>query len=120
MIVTEAKLESSFPSGQLSIDGFAKPFRRDRNKTGDGAIIFARCDILLKEIKVNFLPSDTECLFIELNTRKTKCLVFGYYHPSSQNDDYYFCHLSKVLDSLNFNYEKFLLTGNFNTADHEN
>ena len=60
-------------------------------------MIFARCDILLKEIKVNFLPSDTEGLLIELNIRKTKWLVVGYYHPPSQNDGYYFCHLSKKL-----------------------
>ena len=48
-----------------------------------------------------------------------KWLVVGCYHPPSQNDDYYFCNLSKALDSLNSNYEKFLGIGDFNTEDHE-
>ena len=49
LIVTETKLDSSFPSGQFLIDGFAKPFPRDRNKTGGDVIIFIRDDIPSKE-----------------------------------------------------------------------
>ena len=47
-----------------------------------------------------------------------KWLAIGSYHPPSQNDDYYFCNISTVLDSLNSNYEKFLI-GDFNSEDHE-
>ena len=119
LIVTETKLDSSFPSGQFFIDGFAKPFRRDGNKNGGGVMIFVRDNIPSKEIKVNFVLSDGECLFVELDIRKVKWLVVGCYHPPSQNDDYYFCSLSKLLDSLNSNYETFLLAGDFNSEDHE-
>ena len=59
------------------IDGFAKLLHRDRNKNGDGVIIFVKYDIPSKEIKVNFLPSDIECMFVELNIRKVKWLVVG-------------------------------------------
>ena len=113
LIVNETKLDSSFPSGQSSIDGSAKPFRRDRNKNGGDVMIFVRDDIPSKEIKVNFLPHDVECLFIELNIRKW--LLVHCYHPPSQNDDYYFCNLSKILNSLKSNYKKFLLIGDFNS-----
>ena len=58
LVVTETRLESSFPFGQFSIDGFARPFRRDRNKNGGGVMIFVRDDIPSKEIKISFLPSD--------------------------------------------------------------
>ena len=119
MVVTETKLISSFPSGLFSIDGSAEPFRRGRNKNRGGVMIFVRDHIPSKEIKVNFLPSDIQCLFIELNVRKVKWLVVGCYHPPSQNDDCYFCNLSKALDSLNSNYEKFLVIGDFNSGDHE-
>ena len=50
---------------------------------------------------------------------KTKWLIVGCYHPPSQNDNYFFYNLSKALDSLNSNYEKFLLVGDFNSEDHE-
>ena len=56
---------------------------------------------------------------LEINIRKTKWLIVGCYHPPSQNDNYFFYNLSKALDSLNSNYEKFLLVGDFNSEDHE-
>ena len=46
-------------------------------------------------------------------------MVAGCHHAPLQNDDYYFCNLSKALDSLNSYYEKFLLIGHFNSEDHE-
>ena len=107
------QLDSSFPSGQFLIDGFAKPFHRDRNKNGGGVMIFIRDDI---PSKVNFVPSDIECLFIELNIREAKWLVVGCYHPPSQNDEYFFSNLSKTLNSF---HNKFLLIGDFNSEDHE-
>ena len=120
LIVTETKSGSSFPSDQFSTDGFAKPFCRDRHKNGGGVMIFGRNDIPSKEIKVNSLSSDIECQFIELSIRKVKWLVGGCYQSPSQNGDYYFCNLTKALDSLNSNYEKFILIGDFNLEDHEN
>ena len=62
MIVTETKTDSSFPSGKFSIDGFAKPFCRDKNKNGGGALIFVIDDIPSKYIKVNVLLSDVKCV----------------------------------------------------------
>ena len=119
LVVTETKLDSSFPFDQFSIDGFARAFRRDRNKNVGGVMIFVRDDIPSKEIKISFLPSDIECLFIEISIRKTKWLIVGCYHPPSQNDNYFFYNLNKALDSLNSHYEKFLLFGDFNSEDHE-
>ena len=46
-------------------------------------------------------------------------MIVGCYHPLSQNDNYFFYNLSKALDSLNSNYEKFLLVGDFNSEGHE-
>ena len=54
-----------------------------------------------------------------MNIRKSKWLVVCCYHPPSQNDNYFFYNLGKALDSLNSNYEKFLLIGDFNSEDHE-
>ena len=78
LVVTETKLDSSFPSGQFSIDGFARPFRRDRNKNGGGVMIFVRDDIPIKEIKISFLPSDIECLVYRNEYKEIKmvgCLL---------------------------------------------
>ena len=42
LVLTETKLDSSFPFGQLSIDGLARSFRRDRNKNGVGCHDFCQ------------------------------------------------------------------------------
>ena len=40
LIFTETKLDLSSPSSQFSVDGFAKPFCRDRKKNGAGMMVF--------------------------------------------------------------------------------
>ena len=68
LVVTETKLDSSFPNGQFSIDEFARPFCRDRNKNGGGVMIFVRDDITTKELKIKFFPSDIVSIYrIEYN-----------------------------------------------------
>ena len=58
-------------------------------------------------------PDDVEGLFIELNFRKGKWLLFGTYHSPTQSDSYYFNNLDKTLD-LYSRYDKKLLVGDFN------
>ena len=67
--------------------------------------------------KYNF-PNDIEDLFVEINFRKSKWLLFGRYHPPSQNDQYHFHCLDEALDVYS-SYEKVILTGDFNAQDNE-
>ena len=41
-MISESKLDESFPQGQFLIDGFHTPFRFDCNKTGGGILLFVR------------------------------------------------------------------------------
>ena len=59
LVISETKLDESFPVGQFKIPGFATPFRRDRNEFGGGIMVFAREDI----------PA-IEGIFIEIIFRK--------------------------------------------------
>ena len=45
LVITETKLDSSFPDSQFIIDGFRHPYRLDRNKHGRGVMIFVSEDI---------------------------------------------------------------------------
>ena len=58
-------------------------------------------------------------VFVEINLRKCKWLLFGTYHRPSQNDDYYFDKITHALDTYTKTYDRFLLAGDFNTHDHE-
>ena len=40
MIITETKLDSTFPTSQFVIDGYSEPYRFDRNRNGGGVLIY--------------------------------------------------------------------------------
>ena len=114
MILVETKLDNSYPTSQFKIDGFSEPFRFDRNKIGGGILIYTREDIPCKQLHKHSFAKDIEGLFLELNLRKSKWLLFGTYHPPSQNDDYFFKSVADALHIYNNSYEKVILAGDFN------
>ena len=75
LIITETKLDDSFPIDQFIISGYSKPYRLDRNRNGGGIIIYIREDIPSKQINLLKLPDDIENIFIEVNLYKTKWLM---------------------------------------------
>ena len=44
-LISETKLDSSFPSGQFIIKGYSTPFRLDRNQNGGGLLLYVSEDI---------------------------------------------------------------------------
>ena len=114
LVITESKLDDSFPKGQFKIPGYAIPYRKDRNRCGGGVLVFIREDIPSKQLSTHNLPGDIEALLIEINIRKTKFLLLGGYHPPSQSDNYFFDNISRVLDTYRSSYDKILLAGDFN------
>ena len=44
-MVSETKLDNSFPVGQFLIDGYGPPIRLDRDINGEGLMLFVRDDI---------------------------------------------------------------------------
>ena len=118
-VLTETKLDDSFPTAQFCMEGFSAPYRFDRDRNGGGILIYVREDISSRLLSFHDFPCDIEGLFVEINLRKTKWLLFGTYHPPSQNDQYFFNHLGKALDIYSPKYEKFVLTGDFNSEEGE-
>ena len=119
LVLTETKLDSSFPTSQFLIDGFTTPFRRDRDKHGGGILIYVRDDIPSKQLERHNFPNDIEGIFIEINLRKVKWLMFGTYHPPQASDSYYFENVSNALDLYTDKYDKFVLVGDFNAEENE-
>ena len=76
-------------------------------------MIYVREDIPSKLLAKYVLPSDIECIFLELNFRKCKWLLVVTYHPPSQNDHYFFENIDKAIDIYS-HYEKVLLVEDFN------
>ena len=112
-VITETKLDSTFPTSQFLIEGYSEPYRFDRNRNGGGVLIYVREDIPSKPLTDHKLSHDIEGIFVELNLRKNKWLLFGSYHPLSQSDEYLLNRVKNGLDSYRKVYDKYMLIGDF-------
>ena len=77
LVITETKIDSSFPNAQFRIDGFSALFRLDRNRFGGRVIFSVREDIPCKQLTKHILPDNIEGIFVEINFRKTKWLLLA-------------------------------------------
>ena len=64
LMISEAKLDPSFPNGQFHIHSFSEPYRFDRNGNGGGILLYIREDIPSKLILTKMA---IEGFFVEIN-----------------------------------------------------
>ena len=119
LVITESTLGESFPTQQFAIDGYSLAYRFDRNINGGGVVIYIREDILCKELTTHPFSSDIEGIFLEVNLRKSKWLVFGGYNNNKLNTDIFLSKLGPILDHYLPKFDNFLLLGDFNSEIHE-
>ena len=106
----------------MALAGFSEPYRLDRNREGGGVLVYVREDIPSKQLTKHSFSKNVEGLFLEINLRKTKLLLFGGYRS-----DHEIYGLSKrdFLEQVSFaldkysSYERILLAGDFNIDREE-
>ena len=103
LMISEPKSDDSFPEGQFLIAEFDKPFCLDRNKNGDGIMLFVGSDIPAK-------------VLYWIRFRKEKWLLNCSYIAKCCNIESYLNCLSKSIDLLPSKYENIILLGNFNSC----
>ena len=74
LVITETKIDSTFPLNQFAIQGYSQRYRFDGNRNGGGVFIYVREDIPSRELKIHNTAEDIEIIFIEINLIKTKWL----------------------------------------------
>ena len=76
LCIAETKLDSSYPTSQFYIPGYAAPFRLDGPKLKEasgGLLVYVKEDIPAKVLNKNWnVPNNTKLLHIEVNFRKCK------------------------------------------------
>ena len=113
-MISETKIDESFPLSQFMIDGFSMPYRRDRNDHGCGILVYFRNNITSKLLKIENLPSDIEAIFIEMNIKSKKYLLCCTYNPNKSLIENHLRQLQKQLEAFSERYEHFLIMGDFN------
>ena len=120
LVLTETKLDDTFPENQFLINGFKKPYRKDRNRFGGGVMIYVRDDIPSQEKDKFKLPDGVEGLIVEINLRKSKFLLIGTYHSTHENygtkDDVFLHGIGSAIEYYN-SYDQFLIAGDLNLQE---
>ena len=70
LMISQSKLDVTFPSSQFQIYGLRTPYRVDRNDRGGGILLFVRENLITRLLQRHSFPHDIEILLIELNLRK--------------------------------------------------
>ena len=112
LLISETKIDSTFPDNELFISGFCKPFRLDRNRNGGGLLLYIRQDIPCKQL--NLLDKGTECIAAEMRLGKMKWLILGIYNPNKTLIKQHLAALEKNLCHYMPNYDNFVILGDFN------
>ena len=82
LMLSETKLDSTFPSTQFLINGFSVNHRLDRNSKSGGILLYVRDKVIVLPLNRYSLPLHIEILFFELNLRNRKWHVCCSYIPA--------------------------------------
>ena len=118
LIITESKLDETFPVNQFIIEGFSPPFRADHSKYSGGVIIYVREDIPCRVLKTH-PPTNLDGIFFEINLKKSKWLIFGGYNHHKDHISNFVSQLGPCLDHYMSKFDNFLLLGDFNSEMNE-
>ena len=85
LMISEAKLDESFPTSQFMINGFSPSFRLDRNDEAGGIILYIREDIPSSLISTE--SSQVEGFFVEINLQNKKNKLSSFFREFMCNRD---------------------------------
>ena len=113
-VLSETKLDNSFPCVQSQISDYEIRARRDQNKYGGGLIDFAKKGLICKRLKT-FETVNNECICSELTVSKKMWVCFSVYRPPSrENLELFFEERTSCLSKAGETYENFIVMGDFN------
>ena len=117
LMISETKLDNTFPTTQFLMNGYSSPHRIDRNSNGGGILVYIRDDIPSKLLNKQNLS--VEGLFIEINLRRKKWLLCCTYNPHKNLISNHLTEISKALDIYSSGYDNVMIMGDFNSEPTE-
>ena len=65
-LISETKIDSSFPEAQFLHDGYSKPHRKDRSLGGGGLLMYMNDNIPSRILNQHTIPDDVEIMCMDL------------------------------------------------------
>ena len=82
-------------------------------------MVYLREDIPCRKLNIQSSSSHLEGIFLEINLRKTKWLIFGGYNYHKVNTTHFLNTLGDALDQFMTTFDNFLILGDFNSEPSE-
>ena len=120
LIITESKLDQSFSMNMFDIEGYRSPFRRDTSIYSGGVLIYVKEGIPCRELKTKPGTEISDSIFLEINLRSKKWLLFGGYNNRKSNISTYLKNIGSTLDHYICKLDNFVLLGDYNSEVREN
>ena len=115
LVVTETKLDESFPSTQFSIDSSVNLSDLIGPPRGEaGIIIFIREYISHKVLEKISSGTDDESIFMEITLRNSKWLLIACYNPEKSRIYKYIQNVETTLNKLIKKYDNIVMLGDLN------
>ena len=118
LLISETKLNDSFPNGQFLMNGFQVPFRKDRTDKGGGLLLFMQEQIPCRELNITF-EHKIEAIFVEINLKKRKWLLICGYNPVKNEISIFLNCIESKLNELCLKYENIILMVDLNSEISE-
>ena len=80
MIVSESKIDSSYPNSQFTISGY-ELYRNDRKKGGGGILAYVSSELICKRIKPVKSYKTIEVIVLDIKLKERSIIVIGLYRP---------------------------------------
>ena len=119
LLISETKLDDSFPTAQFQMKGFSVPYRYGRNGKGGGLLLYIREDIQSK-LLISKSKCNIETLLAVANLRKRKWFLnCSYNHHQNLISNHLEC-LNRLIDEHSNSFDNFIFIGDFNVSTNHN
>ena len=105
IILSEIKIDDSFPTNQFLINGFSLPFRADRNQNDGGILVYTNESIPTKMLQVNI---DIETICFHINLKKRKRFICAVYNQERNISPRFFNVLTTCIENYLTQYDNLL------------
>ena len=112
-MISETRLDDSFPFGNFLISGFSKPYRLDHDSLGGGILLYVWEDIPPNLLEVETKP--IEGFYLEIILHNDKWLINCSFNPHKNMIGNHLRALSEKLES----YSNFIILGDFSIEMEE-
>lgn len=101
-MISKSKPDQFFTDTLTVLNGVKRPYRGDRNKNGDGLVLYVNDEIVSDTIKLPPLLADVETMGIKVILEGQIWLAMGIYKPPNHCRKCFMKKLSKILDSCHY------------------